>query len=541
VPRVLATASVAILSSLAGAMASGAPTSGCPPLIVGSPHGNSIVPGAEGRIVYRRVDGAELALDAYVQRHRGVRPAVVVVHGGGWTAGSRIAFVGQLLEVLTRAGFNWFSVDYRLGGLARHEDAASDLRAALAFIRCHATTLRIDPERIALVGEDAGAHLVALAATEKPPGVRAAVLIGGFYDLAALPSLRNAASAEVLARASPLAAVSTGMPDLLAIHGTADAEVPAEQAARWCEAVRAANGRCDVLPVEQANHRAENWRPSQWAYKARMVEWLSARLGLARADHRPYEGLLGKDIVYDARHRLRLDVCVPPGRGPFPAVIVVHGGGWEAGDKVTYITPVLEPLSRAGFAWFSIDYRLTPDVRHPEQLEDLRSAIHFVRANARRFHVDPDRLALLGESASGQMVAQVATEDRALAAVVSFYGVYDFVPMVTDASPRSLLVRLFGLDTLDDQARAVLRRYSPAYHVRSDMPPMLLIHGTNERLWEQGLSMRDRLAAAGASHELYAVEGAPHGMENWEGRPEWTGYERKLVEWLSARFSPRGR
>ncbi len=244
--------------------------------------------------------------------------------------------------------------------------------------------------------------------------------------------------------------------------------------------------------------------------------------------------------MYDARHGLRLDAYVPPGRGPFPAVIVVHGGGWEAGDKVTYITPVLEPLARAGFAWFSIDYRLTPEVRHPEQLDDLRKAIRFVRDNARRFRVDPGRLALLGESASGQMVAQVATGDRELAAVVSFYGVYDFVPMVTDASPRSLLVRLFALDTLDDESRATLQQYSPAYHVSKTMPPVLLIHGTDERLWAQGQAMRDRLAAAGAAHELYAVEGAPHGMENWEGRPEWAGYKQKLVDWLSARFSPPG-
>ena len=211
---------------------------------------------------------------------------------------------------------------------------------------------------------------------------------------------------------------------------------------------------------------------------------------------------------------------------------MAHGGGWEAGDKVTYVTPVFEPLARAGFAWFSIDYRLTPAVRHPEQLDDLRRAVAFVRRHARRFRVDPARLALLGESASGQMVAQVATEDRRLAAVVSFYGVYDFLPMITDASPRSLLVRLFGLPVLDDPARALLRRYSPLHHVSSAMPPLLLIHGTNERLWEQGVAMRDRLDAAGARHELFAIEGAPHGMENWEGHPQWTTYKAKLVDWL---------
>ena len=124
-------------------------------------------------------------------------------------------------------------------------------------------------------------------------------------------------------------------------------------------------------------------------------------------------------------------------------MIVVHGGGWEAGDKVTYITPILESLARAGLAWFSIDYRLTPAFTHEDQLQDLREAIRFVRREHRRFNIDPARIFLLGESASGQMVSLVATEDHSLAGVVSFYGVDDLNAMVTDASPRSLLVRLF--------------------------------------------------------------------------------------------------
>ena len=111
--------------------------------------------------------------------------------------------------------------------------------------------------------------------------------------------------------------------------------------------------------------------------------------------------------------------------------------------------------------------------------------------------------------------------------------------MVTDASPRSLLRRLFGRDTLDVEARVLLKRYSPLYHVKRGLPPLLLIHGTSERLWAQGIAMRVRLAAEGAVHELVALEGAPHGMENWEGRPEWTGYKSKLVEWLGEKLRER--
>ena len=488
------------------------------------PEGNYIVPGVRGAIVYRNVAGQDLRLDAYAQRRGARRPAVLVVHGGSWTAGSRVAFVGQLLEALTRAGYNWFSIDYRLGGPDRREDALDDVRAALAFIRRNARELRIDPDRVALLGEDTGAYLAARLAAEKPAGVRAAALVGGVYEAGGGPLAQGA---------------GPGQPDVLVVHGGRDSEVPPDQARRFCAAVSAAGSRCDEHVVEGAIHRAENWLPSQWGYKDALVEWLAARLGPERPDHEPYRSRLQKDVVYDTERGLKLDAWTPAGAGPFPAVVLVHGGGWEAGDKVTYITPLFAPLARAGLAWFSIDYRLTPQVRHPEQIDDLRRAVAFVKRSARRFRIDPDRVAVAGESASGQMAALLATQDPALAAVVSFYGVYDFGPLLTDASPGSRLDRLFGLRALDDAGRELVRRYSPIHHVSKDMPPLLLIHGTNERLWAQGVAMRDRLREVGARHELVALEGAPHGMENWEGRPEWAGYQTKLVEWLSDKLGAR--
>jgi acetyl esterase/lipase len=162
-----------------------------------------------------------------------------------------------------------------------------------------------------------------------------------------------------------------------------------------------------------------------------------------------------------------------------------------------------------------------------------------VKSNSRRFHIDPRRIAVVGESASGQMAALLATQDSTLTAAVSFYGVYDFAPLLTETSPGSRLDKLFGLREIDDPARELIRRYSPIHHVTKAMPPLLLIHGTNERLWAQGLAMRDRLREVGARHELFALEGAPHGMENWEGRPEWAGYKTKLVEWLTQQLGGR--
>ena len=215
-------------------------------------------------------------------------------------------------------------------------------------------------------------------------------------------------------------------------------------------------------------------------------------------------------------------------------MLLVHGGGWEAGDRVTYITPMFAPLADAGLAWFSMDYGLTPEANNEQQLQDVRDAIAFLRQHAAAFNIDARKLVIAGESASGQLVAQVGAEDRGLAGVVSFYGVYDFLPMADTLTPRSAVTRLFGITALDDHARETLRKYSPLHAARKDQPPLLLVTGTADGLWAQAEAMAARLQSIGARHQMLALEGAPHGMENWEGNPQWLHYKPRVVEWIRA-------
>ncbi len=505
----------------------------CLPLQVRNPEGNYIIPGVKGDIVYRRANGIELSLDAYVQKRGNDRPAVIVIHGGSWETGSRVSFVGQFLELLTAAGYNWFSIDYRKNGLNHFAESVDDVRAAVEFVRCRAGEFRIDPKNIALFGEDAGAHLATLLAADKSVGIKAVIGIGGFYDFRQMPIVGSPYPIQ----ASPITADLKSFPPALLIHGANDRDVPAQQASRFCEALRAVGRACEYIAVEGAIHRAENWWPSQWSYKARLTTWLAREMKLANTDHQPYETSLKKDLVYSARHNLKFDAYVPPGKGLHPAVIIAHGGGWEAGDKVTYVTPLFEPLAKAGFAWVSIDYRLTPQVRNEDQLEDLREAIRFIRTNAAQFKIDPKRIAILGESASGQLVAQLAMEKiEGVTAVVSFYGVYDFLQMVTSFAPRSIPVRLFGVTELNDQTREVMKRFSPLYQVNAGIPPLLLIQGTADRLHAQAVAFQKELVKVKADHEVFDVAGAPHGIENWEGHAEWTIYKTKLVKWLKVKL-----
>jgi acetyl esterase len=439
-----------------------------------------MVPGSLSDIKYR----GQMTLDAFAPAGPR-RPAAILVHGG---QGDKSTHLTQLFAVLERAGFAWFSVEYR--------DLA-DVRAAVVYVRCPGRFNITD--RVVLIAEDTGGPL-ALAAAEDA-GASGLVLFGARFESAAQPVPR--------------------LP-VLVFHGTADDEAPPAPVEALCRKWPA----CQFSPVAGAIHNFENWHPDQWQWKEELVAWL-------RADQRG----LWKDITYarPGGRDLQMDAFIPAGSGPFPAVIIAHGGGWEAGDKVTYVSPVLGPLARAGFGWFSIDYRLTPYVRNPEQLDDLRAAIRYVRRYAARFHIDPNRIALLGESASGQMVTQVISEPCPgceVQAVVSFYGVYDFTAWVNDPEDRPMLDRIFG--PWDQQ---LLTRYSPLYSAHAGLPPLLLIQGTKDELYPGTLAYAERLKQLGARYELILLDGAPHGMENWAGHPDWEVYRPRLVDWLRAALS----
>ena len=169
-------------------------------------------------------------------------------------------------------------------------------------------------------------------------------------------------------------------------------------------------------------------------------------------------------------------------------------------------------------------------MRNAGQLEDLRNAIRYVREHASRFRLDPKRIAIVGESASGQMVTQIASEPCAgceVRAVVSFYGVYDFTPWARNRDSNPMLNRIFGAWDME-----TLRRYSPIFRVHAGMPPVLLLQGTADELYSGTVAYEKKLTENRVPHEIILLQGAPHGMENWVGHAEWSFYLPKMLAWL---------
>jgi len=203
-------------------------------------------------------------------------------------------------------------------------------------------------------------------------------------------------------------------------------------------------------------------------------------------------------------------------------------------------------LSSAGVGWFSIDYRLAPEFQLPQAAEDVANAIRWVRANAAKYHVDPNKIVLAGESAGGFLVAYAGVKakgDTRLRAVVDFYGPNDLVLQTEKrraqpddpAKPDTPGLKEFlGFKTWHDPGvMEKLRAESPLTHVHKGMPPFLFIQGTADEQvpYEQSPKMCDAMKKAGGSCEVVTVEGGRHGMGGWRDA-SMAHWKTDMVAWL---------
>lgn len=267
----------------------------------------------------------------------------------------------------------------------------------------------------------------------------------------------------------------------------------------------------------------------------------------------PSAALDQKDVEYANRNgkALLLDLHVPDGAGPFPAAILVHGGGFDEGSKSTNVRPLFQPLGDAGFAWFSMDYRLAPEAQLPQAVADVNSAIEWLKAHAATYHIDVNKIALIGESAGGLLVNYVGTHDTPaahVAAVVDFYGPSDYgtlsllrrdhpeqfdMASISRHAAHGGGIHFFGVAELNDAGLAKLHEEAPISAVHKGMPPFLIIAGDKDDqvAYSQSTEFCQAIRRAGAGCELITIKGGGHGMSRWT-TPEMQHWKPEMVAWL---------
>jgi len=248
--------------------------------------------------------------------------------------------------------------------------------------------------------------------------------------------------------------------------------------------------------------------------------------------------LKGIEFSHPGGLPLLLDLYLPAAgtsRGPVPAVVHFHGGGWRMGERSSLgpvtdgfsLTP-FERLAAAGFVVVSADYRVSSQAVFPAQLEDALAAVSWIRAHAADFNVDPGRIYAWGDSAGGHLACLVGLGADGsgapagispVAAVAAWYPPTDLVRMGAQALPdavaaaddpgsrEALLIGAQPADAPDKAAAA-----SPLSYVGGHAPPFFLAHGTADRFVPpaQATTFAAALEAAGADVELLLIEGADH-------------------------------
>ncbi len=232
---------------------------------------------------------------------------------------------------------------------------------------------------------------------------------------------------------------------------------------------------------------------------------------------------------------LKLDLARPEhADGVLPGIVFIHGGGWKGGSRGSYRNLIQEAAKR-GYVAVTVEYRLTNPDEHgkakspfPAQLEDVKCAVRWLRANAEKYHVDPKRIGATGESAGGHLSLLLGVTG----ATKQFEGsggnpeVSSEVQTVVNYFGPTDLARMYGynkrvdelLDTLCDgkpQERAEqYKAASPVTYVSKDVCPILTIHGTVDKLVpvDQAVEFDAAMKKAGATSALIILDGQGHGF-----------------------------
>jgi len=233
---------------------------------------------------------------------------------------------------------------------------------------------------------------------------------------------------------------------------------------------------------------------------------------------------------------LYLDLYLPASLKSLPIVVWIHGGAWRGGSKNR--TPAYPLLTDNGYAVASITYRLSQDAIFPAQIYDCKAAIRWLRANAKQYNLNPEKIGIWGSSAGGHLVALLGTSGAVqelegsvgvtgyssrVQAVCDWFGPTDFLQMDSHALPESSMKH----DTSDSpesqlvggpiqENKAKVEKANPITYISKDDPPFLIMHGEQDKKVSihQSKLLVNALQEKGVKVTFHPIPGAGHGVQS---------------------------
>jgi acetyl esterase/lipase len=524
----------------------------------------------ERNVEYGKAGDRSLKLDLLLPKKASQTPLplIVYIHGGGWNGHDKTEGYEPLGPLVASGNYAGATVEYRFTSVAPWPAQIHDCKAAIRWLRANAKKYNIDPDRIAVWGVSAGGHLVSMLGTSGDrqelegsngtPGessrVACVIDVCGPVDLpnmrpeeqkvyAMMDHLLGGPMAERMdaARsASAITYVSKNSAAFLIVHGNLDTQVPYSQSETFCAALKAAGADATLVRIEGGKHHGffAEAAPQVRAFLEQQLRGRAVKMPPQLTV--PENVSIEREIEYakSGKVSLRLDMLRPkePSATALPLVVFIHGGGWSGGDKVDGIYSLIPLVATGNYVGVSVNYRLSQDAIWPAQIYDCKAAIRWLRTNAQKYGIDPERIGVWGMSAGGHLVNLLGTTadvkelegdmgspgpSTRVSCVVDFCGPTDFRTIEPEEkSVKPLLWQLLG-GTVAEKPDAA-KSASPMAHVNKDCPPFLIVHGTRDKLvpFEQATTFCAALKAAGVDAKLITVEGGGHdGPGRSEFRP----------------------
>ena len=227
-----------------------------------------------------------------------------------------------------------------------------------------------------------------------------------------------------------------------------------------------------------------------------------------------------------------LDLFLPSSSSvPVPLLIWIHGGGWREGDKRGH---PMRAFADQGFAIASINYRLTGEAPFPAQIDDVRAALTWLRANAAKHSYDSSRIGVIGHSAGGHLSALLGVTsmgDQAVQAVCVLSAPCDMQALVdaaSDAKRRTAMESLFGTPLKDKSA--LIRSANPIAQITRESPPFLILHGEQDEVVPVALAQSFHAALSTQAAHPSRILVLPKTSHDIFRNPQWTSEAMKFFE-----------
>lgn len=261
-----------------------------------------------------------------------------------------------------------------------------------------------------------------------------------------------------------------------------------------------------------------------------------------------------QDIVYTTiletpfgKRDLHLDIFRPEKLGKYPALIMVHGGGWRSGNKSMEV-PMAQQIAVKGYVTACIEYRLSPEALYPAAIYDIKAAIRFLRMNAKKFNIDPEKIAISGCSAGGQLAALVgmtsgikkfdgvdgnSNVSAKVQAIIDIDGILDFTDpneSAKDDNPEKRSAGAYWFGATFKEAPETWVEASPLIYAGKDTPPILFVNSAQPRFHAGRDSVIAIINKYSIYSEIHTIPNTPHSF--WLFHPWFEPTVNYMVDFL---------